>query len=730
MQSDPSGNRRWFAVVVGIAAFSLICMMAFGFTLSQKLRESESAWNRTYQSDLDAVTSLNRLRAIIGYGGFIHDFKNYVLRRDQVYLDRTKDDRERYLAESARLRSLLVTDAERHALSVIDATFQEYFDRFETVTALNPEMPAADLDDIVAVDDGPALAALKTLLTSVGQRRKAETQLAADVFSVSSSFSYLGAAVGILILVSSGFSLWFLVLALRSNRELSKLLRQNDVLFDESPDALIYVGDDGRIKQANAQAAQLFGYSQDELAAMSVDQLVPERFRANHARLREGYLSAPKSRPMGRTLELRGLKKSGVEVPVDISLSYIPDAELGGTVILIVRDVTVHQKMQDELRKATAAAESSDQAKSAFLANMSHEIRTPLTGVLGMADLLEKSDLNDQQRVYVNTLRKSGGHLSSILNDILDLSKMDAGKLVLHHDEMDVPALFASVESIFYHQAREKGIDLHFTPIDGDADTVFLGDQVRVRQVLFNLVGNAVKFTEKGAVTVSCSVLPDPEAADHIGLTITVQDTGIGMNADVLKTVFDPFEQAQSRRNRSFEGSGLGLSICKRLVDAMNGTIDVDSTPGSGSTFTVMLPFRKTARKSVAPARPESAPATTKGVSILVADDNPVNRMLLEQMLQGFGHSVTLAEDGEEAFDLFKKDSFDAVLLDIHMPKLDGLETLAKMQEYGIKDGTVLIAITADVVPENVSRFLEAGFQKFVAKPIDWDALNKAILKT
>ena len=729
MKSDPLGNRRWFAVVVGIAAFSLICMVVFGVTLSQKLRNSQTAWDRTHQSDLDAVTSLNRLRAIIGYGGFIHDFKNYVLRRDRVYLDRTKDDRERYLEESARLRSLLATDEERHALSVIDATFQEYFDRFEQALALNPEMTASDLDDIVAVDDDPALNALQTLLTSIGQRRQTETQLAAEVFSVSSSFSYLGAAVGILILASSGLSLWFLVLALRSNRELSKLLRQNDVLFDESPDALIYVGDDGRIKQANAHAARLFGYSRKELATLSVDQLVPERFRNNHARLREGYLNAPKSRPMGRTLELRGLKKSGEEVPVDISLSYIPDAELGGTVVLIVRDVTVHQKMQEDLRDATAAAESSNKAKSAFLANMSHEIRTPLTGVLGMADLLEKSDLDDQQRIYVDTLRKSGGHLSSILNDILDLSKMDAGKLVLHQDEMDVPALCTSVESIFYHQAREKGIDLQFTPIEGDANTVFLGDQVRVRQVLFNLVGNAVKFTEQGAVIVSCSVSPDPNEAENILLTIAVQDTGIGMSANFLESVFDPFEQAQSRRNRSFEGTGLGLSICKRLVDAMQGTIDIDSTPGSGSKFTISLPFRKAAPHPVAPMSSQTETQSTAGVSVLVADDNPVNRMLLEQMLQGFGHEVALAEDGKEAFDLFKRDEFDAILLDIHMPKLDGLESLAKMREHGIKDGTVLIAITADVVPENVARFLEAGFQKCIAKPIDWDALNKAILK-
>ena len=729
MKSDPLGNRRWFAVVVGIAVFSLICMVAFGFSLSQKLRESQTAWERAYQTDIDAVTSLNRLRAIIGYGGFIHDFKNYVLRRDQVYLDRTKDDRERYLTESSRLRALLATDTERHALSIIDATFQEYFDRFDEALALNPGMAASELDKIVAVNDGPALEALQTLLQSVGQRRQSETQLAAELFSASSSFSYLGAAVGILVLASSGFSLWFLSLALRSNRTLSKLLRQNDVLFDESPDALIYVGDNGQIKQANSHAANLFGYTREELTAMSVDNLVPDRFRENHSRLRDGYLNAPKSRPMGRTLELRGLKKSGEEVPVDISLSYIPDSELGGTVVLIVRDVTVHQKMQDDLRKASTAAEASNQAKSTFLANMSHEIRTPLTGVLGMADLLDKSDLDDQQRVYVNTLRKSGGHLSSILNDILDLSKMDAGKLVLHEDEMDVPALCTSVESIFYHQAQEKGIDLKFTAIDGDANVVFLGDQVRVRQVLFNLVGNAVKFTEEGAVTVSCSVLPDQDDAQNIRLRIAVRDTGIGMNADFLETIFDPFEQAQSRRSRSFEGTGLGLSICKRLVDAMNGDIQIDSVPGSGTTFTITLPFCKATPKPAAAATVEPPSHNTKGVSILVADDNPVNRMLLEQMLQGFGHQVALAEDGEEAFALFTQDTFDAILLDIHMPKLDGLETLAKMREHGVKDGTVLVAITADVVPENVARFLEAGFQKCIAKPIDWDELNKAILK-
>ncbi|OYU18879.1 MAG: hypothetical protein CFE34_08175 [Rhodobacteraceae bacterium PARR1] len=387
----------------------------------------------------------------------------------------------------------------------------------------------------------------------------------------------------------------------------------------------------------------------------------------------------------------------------------------GGTVGLRV-DVT-------ELYEARERAEAANRAKAQFLANMSHEIRTPLNGILGMADLLA-ADLNDPEKLALaDNIRDSGETLLAVLNDLLDMSKIDAGRMELE-DAPFVPAdVLRRVEALYDLRAQEKGLKLS-VDLDKAAEQPRRGDGHRVSQILHNLLSNAVKFTASGQVSVTLR-------ADG-PVVLTVQDTGIGMTPDEVARIFDDFEQADRGTNRRFGGTGLGLSIVRKLVALMGGQVVVETVKGQGTKISVTLPLPLIhAPGTTEPPPPEPCPvARLTGKHALIADDNPVNLQILHAYLTRFGLSVTMAENGRQAVDLFRPGAFDLICLDISMPELDGIAALAEIDDIARKAGLrrpPAVAVTAHAMPHHVQEYLAAGFDAHLAKPIRRDLTGRTL---
>lgn len=381
------------------------------------------------------------------------------------------------------------------------------------------------------------------------------------------------------------------------------------------------------------------------------------------------------------------------------------------------------EERTEKLEAAMQAAQAANRAKSEFLATMSHEIRTPMNGVLGAVQLLDDSPLNREQRKLVSVVRQSGEDLIGIVDDILSLSKVEAGKLTLEKAEISTRTLGESLVSLFQPKAEGKGVALRLIVDDSVPDRI-LSDPQRLRQILLNLVGNAVKFTERGEVVLR--ITADQEAGT---LGFHVQDTGMGIAADKIPTLFDPFVQADSSTTRRYGGSGLGLSIVRRFVEAMKGTIEVESEPNRGSIFRVTIPL-EVAAAPVAPITPE-APAVLSlgsGLRVLIAEDNAVNQLLFRKMLMRLGCEVRVANDGRKALEILRAETIDVVLMDCQMPELDGYETTREIRSWDGRFAQLpVIALTASAMEEDRQRCFEAGMNDFLSKPLILANLEAAL---
>lgn len=389
------------------------------------------------------------------------------------------------------------------------------------------------------------------------------------------------------------------------------------------------------------------------------------------------------------------------------------------------QELAASSKNERHLREL---AEQANSAKSQFLATVSHELRTPLTGVLGVADMLNSTDLTERQMELVETIKSSGSLLISIINDILDQSKMEAKKLDIEAVEFDLPDCINALEASFQQQVLAKGL-IFTVKIDPTVPTRVVGDPTRVRQVLSNLISNAIKFTESGRVRLSVSCL---EGRD---IRFDVLDTGIGIPADNLSSIFSPFEQVEKSTARRYGGTGLGLSIAKRLVELMKGEIAVEQPEDGGTLFWIRLPLPQAQKPKVpsyqaAPPKYQSVQNPT--MHVLIAEDNDINQMVIGAMLGALGYSFEIAQDGIEAVEAIETGQhFDLILMDIRMPRMNGVEALATIREKNPDLPLPVIALTADVFDPHVEEFNHAGFDAVVAKPIDmkrlYDVMQKVV---
>ncbi len=370
--------------------------------------------------------------------------------------------------------------------------------------------------------------------------------------------------------------------------------------------------------------------------------LIPEEVREGHAALCAGFLAEPQMRAMGANRDLYGRRRDGSQVPIEVGLSPV-ETDDGLMVLCGIVDITERKQAIAAIEAAREAAVSANRAKSDFLANMSHEIRTPLNAIIGMTELVLQAELKPLQREYLTTVLESGESLLSIINEILDFARIEAGKLDLVEVEFDLRETLGDILKSLAFRAHCKNLELAWQ-VAADVPRFLLGDPVRLRQIIVNLVGNAVKFTAEGEVVVAVECTP--HVAGKIILHVAVSDTGIGIPADKLTSIFEAFEQADSSTTRQFGGTGLGLAIASTLVNLMQGHIWVESVVKQGSTFHFTLPLKVVSQPAV--PGPVADARSLRGIAVLVVDDNATNRQILEHTLAGWGIEVTCAGGGAE----------------------------------------------------------------------------------
>ncbi len=377
----------------------------------------------------------------------------------------------------------------------------------------------------------------------------------------------------------------------------------------------------------------------------------------------------------------------------------------------------------EALRRARDEALAATRAKSEFLANMSHELRTPMNAVVGLTDLLLKDQPTESQRDALETIRTSSDALLSLLDDILDLSKIESGALQFESLPTSPAAVAEEVRKLLAARAQSRGIGLR-CEVDASTPLTVLCDPTRLRQVLLNLVGNAVKFTASGEVVMHVSWADER-------LTVSVRDSGIGIRQEELARIFQPFVQADASTTRRFGGTGLGLTIVQRLVEAQSGTVTVESQPGQGSCFTVTLPASRTALRRTTTASGNLPAATTapplSTLKVLVADDNPINEKVALKLLEHLGVKADVARNGREAVELATRTPYDLILMDLQMPEMDGLEATRVLRERLGTTAPRIVAMTANAMAEDRASATAAGCDGFLAKPVRLDELTRVL---
>ena len=498
-----------------------------------------------------------------------------------------------------------------------------------------------------------------------------------------------------------------------------------DSLMDNIPDSIYFKDIDSRFIRVSQGVVAKFDVQQADDVLGKTDADIFDSEHAEEARRDELEIMRTQ-KPVLNKVEKETWSQGLVTW---CSTTKMPLLDSEGDVVGtfgITRDITELVLAEDALKKAKLAADAANRAKSDFLANVSHEIRTPMNAVLGITELLLDSDLNPMQREYLGMLLTSGESLLQLINDILDFSKIEAGKLELVPTQFELRKSLGETTQVLSLRAQSKQLRLVFS-VDPQVPQYFVGDLGRLRQIVVNLVSNAIKFTESGEVSVTVS--SESTIGDEVTLMVQVRDTGIGIPPSKMDVVFREFEQVDSSSTRVQEGSGLGLAISAKLVELMNGKIWVDSEVGRGSTFSFTARLKRVSDESLLGQELNPTPveanncnslARKQNLNILLVEDNLVNQKLAVGLLGNQGHTITIANNGKEAIDIWQATSFDAILMDVQMPVMDGFQATQKIRELERRTGhhIPIIAMTARAMQGDRQECLDAGMDDYLSKPI------------
>jgi two-component system, NarL family, sensor histidine kinase EvgS len=513
---------------------------------------------------------------------------------------------------------------------------------------------------------------------------------------------------------------------------LARAEARKDAILRTALDCIISMDEHGGVAEWNPAAERTFGYARNEAIGRDLaDLILPERLREAHRANLTRYLATGETRLIGKRIEVTALRRSGEEFPVEVAITVTPAGD-ERIFTAHVRDITERKRAEVELRKSHDAARAGSQAKSAFVATMSHEIRTPMNAIIGMLELLSYSKLSLDQREMLSAARESSRSLLTLIDDILDFSKIEVGKLEHHPEPCSVARLVDGVNATFKHVASSQGL-LFTRRVDAALWPAHLVDPSRLRQILSNLVSNAIKFTPAGTVSLQVQVFEENDARQT--LRFTVQDTGIGMSAETQRRMFEPFQQGESDTSRRYGGTGLGLAISRQLVELMGGTIQVTSTEGLGTRVTVTL---AAAQASAAAIRDGDSPGShapdplraPAGTQLLIVDDHPVNLAMLQRQLKVLGLEADTATSGSEALAKWRRKGHNLVITDLQMPEMDGYTVARAIRaEQGASDKPTVVAFTANTHREALDQCIAAGMDDYLTKPTELVTLREKMAR-
>ena len=749
--------KRNLSITLIISILVIAGMVITAITLTsielKRLSVNLESSNDRYQQ---LLPHLDELEKIMTPGSLDEKLIYFAMREEPFWLDQAKQFARKGIQSSDRLMNLNLDEKSREQVAKFRNALGE-------VTEL---MPSVDLSNTsaarnISIYNYSTQEQFRTELIQIRSlEERRSTQIAADNLATINKLNdaqLFEIALLIIIAIVGGITLVYLKILESKAKEATKakldkletkrrLIEQSqftDALFNALPVSVITIDSKGRIQRCNPSTEKLFGYRQDELHQKNVSCLMPEGIAKHHDGYLSEHLATRRTNSIGIGREVMAISKSGESINVHLSVTSFKIGEqthFAGILVDLTEIVEQRKEIADalitveqansDLEKAIIEANKATESKDMFLATASHEIRTPLTGMFGMIDLLKDTHLNEEQVSYLTIMKRSSQQLMAILNDILDAAKLKENKVDLHpiaHMMGDLPNL---VQTTFEANAKEKGIQLK-TLIEPElAKQWVLVDNVRLYQVVSNLCNNAIKFTEKGNVTLELTLLDDREA--DISVEISVSDTGSGMTQTDIERLAKPFVQLDDSLSRKGTGTGLGLSIAASLIEKMGGRLHIESTFGEGSRFS----FRISLPKERIPPHLHQRTITSEPIEsvteldtleqrpkIVVAEDNPINRMVIEKLLQKLPIDYHLVENGQELVNKVEQNTYDLIITDIQMPVMDGFEAAKLIRTNPSMDRVPIIALTAAAFEDDFKRMRLAGMNDYVAKPIDKDKL-------
>ncbi|MDM8559884.1 CHASE domain-containing protein [Candidatus Parabeggiatoa sp. HSG14] len=505
---------------------------------------------------------------------------------------------------------------------------------------------------------------------------------------------------------------------LRENKE------QTQAIVNTVVNGIITIDEDGIIEFLNPAAKNIFGYSRKEVIGQNVNILMPEPYSSEHDSYLDNYIKTGKAKIIGIDREVIGKRKSGDTFPMELAVSKM-HLDKGLKFVGIVTDITNRKQTENALKQAQESADAANRAKSEFLASMSHEIRTPLNAVIGFSELLSSLITDKKQKNYLDSIQIAGKSLLTLINDILDLSKIEAGQLNVQYEAINPYTIFEELKQIFAVTIAEKNLDFIFD-IDEKLPLALLLDETRLRQVLLNLIGNAIKFTDSGFIKLSIKNCFKVNDLSKVDLVISITDTGIGISESQQEAIFESFYQQEGQNNRKYGGTGLGLAITKKLVEMMNGQISVSSQIGSGSVFEITL--RDIHVSSIVVDNKVDNGFMLNNISfekalVLVVDDIETNRHLIKEGLSKVNLDVVEAENGQKAILFAQEYHPNLILMDIKMPVMDGCEATQLLKNEPSIQHIPVIALTASVEVSEKPKIMAYGFNGYLSKPVQMQNL-------